>query len=150
MRGMNTARFLRRVLLLTGLWTVLHPVSAAADLRLCNMTTSRIGVAIGYRDPQGWASEGWWNLKPNACETLIKGPLTSRYYYVYAQDYDRGGEWTGQTPMCTRDKEFQIRGVEDCLARGFDRTRFFEVDTGEQKHWTVQLIDPAKAAPMRP
>jgi uncharacterized membrane protein len=27
------------------------------------------------------------------------------------------------------------------VARGYDRTGFFEVDTGEQKSWTVQLTD---------
>jgi hypothetical protein len=43
--------------------------------------------------------------------------------------------------MCSRDKEFTIRGTEDCLARGFDRTGYFEVDTGEQRAWTVQLTD---------
>jgi hypothetical protein len=45
--------------------------------------------------------------------------------------------------MCTRDKEFTIRGTENCLARGYDRTGFFEVDTGEQRSWTVQLTDSA-------
>jgi hypothetical protein len=30
-------------------------------------------------------------------------PWRSRYY-VYAIDYDRGGEWMGQDFMCTRDK----------------------------------------------
>ena len=48
--------------------------------------------------------------------------------------------------MCTRDKEFQIRGIEECLARGFDRTRFFEIDSGEQKSWTVQLGEPERTA----
>jgi hypothetical protein len=43
--------------------------------------------------------------------------------------------------MCSRDKEFTIRGTEDCLARGYDRTGYFEVDTGEQRAWTVQLTD---------
>jgi hypothetical protein len=37
-------------------------------------------------------------------------------------------------------------GTEDCLARGFDRTGFFEVDTGEQRAWTVQLTDTAEQA----
>jgi hypothetical protein len=46
--------------------------------------------------------------------------------------------------MCTRDKEFTIRGSEDCLARGYDRTGYFEVDTGEQRSWTVQLTDNAE------
>jgi uncharacterized membrane protein len=119
--------------------------AARADLRLCNMTTSRVGIALGYRDPQGWVTEGWWNLNPRGCETLLKGPLAARYFYVYAVDYDRGGEWSGRSFMCTRDREFTIRGVEDCFARGFDRSGFFEVDTGEQKSWTIQLMDPSRA-----
>ena len=54
----------------------------------------------------------------------------------------RGGEWSGRSLMCTKDREFTIRGVEDCLARGLDRNGFYEVDTGEQKSWTIQLTDP--------
>jgi hypothetical protein len=83
--------------------------------------------------------EGWWTLAARSCDTLLKGALVARFYYIYAVDYDRGGEWSGKAYMCTRDKEFTIRGTEDCLARGFDRTGFFEVDTGEQPSWTVQL-----------
>ena len=80
-----------------------------------------------------------------SCETLLRGSLVARYYYVYAIDYDRGGEWSGQAFMCSRDKEFTIRGIEDCLARGYDRTGFFEVDTGEQRSWTVQLTEIRRA-----
>jgi hypothetical protein len=53
--------------------------------------------------------------------------------------------------MCSRDKEFTIKGTENCLARGYDRTGFFEVDTGEQRAWTVQLTEaneqPAQRVP---
>jgi len=52
---------------------------------------------------------------------------------------EHGGEWKGKAFMCTRDREFRIIGREDCFVRGFDRTGFFEVDTGkEAKNWTVQ------------
>ena len=108
------------------------------------MTSSRIGIAIGYRTTEAWRTEGWWNLKPNACESVIPGDLLSRFYYLYAQDYDRGGEWSGTSPMCTRDRQFTIEGIEDCLARGYERSKFFEVDTGEQKSWTIQLNDPTR------
>src|SRR5215469_12972101 len=91
---------------------------AAADFRLCNNTPSRVGVAVGYKDSDGWTTEGWWNLPARTCETVLKGNLVARFYYVYAIDYDRGGEWMGQAYMCTRDKEFTIRGIGDCLARG--------------------------------
>ena len=123
---------------------VLPALPARADLRLCNQTGSKIGVTLGYRDPQGWVTEGWWDLKPKDCETLLKGTLSSRFYYVFAVDFTRGGEWSGKAMMCTKDTAFTIRGVEDCLARGFDRNGFIEVDTGEQKNWTIQLSDPGQ------
>ena len=125
-------------------------IPAAADFRLCNNTASRVGVAIGYKDNDGWTTEGWWNLGPRSCETLVKGQLIARFYYVFAVDYDRGGEWSGKAFMCSRDKEFTIRGIGDCLARGYDRTGFFEVDTGEQRNWTVQLTESADQAPQTP
>jgi uncharacterized membrane protein len=118
-----------------------EPSAAFADFRICNGTQARIGVAIGYKDGEAWITEGWWNLQANACETIIRGPLVARFYYLYAIDYDQGGEWSGKAFMCTRDREFTIRGLQDCLARGFNRTGFFEVDTGEQKNWTVQLTE---------
>ncbi len=124
-------------LLMSCLWNS----PAAADFRLCNNTSSRVGVALGYKDAEGWTTEGWWNVSSRSCETLLRGTLIARYYYIYALDYDRGGEWSGQAFMCSRDKEFTIKGTENCLARGFDRTGFFEVDTGEQRAWTVQLTE---------
>jgi uncharacterized membrane protein len=137
-----------RCLLMAGI--LLATVSpAAADFRLCNNTSSRVGVAVGYKDADGWATEGWWNLAARTCDTLLRGGLVARFYYVYAVDYDRGGEWSGRAYMCTRDKEFTIRGIEDCLVRGFERAGFFEVDTGEQRSWTVQLTDSAEE-PSRP
>jgi uncharacterized membrane protein len=117
---------------------------AAANFRVCNNTGSRVGIAIGYKDERGWATEGWWNLAPRSCETLLKGPLVAQFYYIYALDYERGGEWSGRAFMCTRAKEFTIRGIKNCLARGYDRTGFFEVNTGEQKSWTVQLTDSSE------
>ena len=123
---------------------------AAADFRLCNNTASRVGVAVGYKDADGWTTEGWWNLPARTCQTVLKGNLVARYYYVYAIDYDRGGEWMGQAYMCTRDKEFTIRGIGDCLARGYDRSGFFEVDTGEQRAWTVQLTESSEQPAQKP
>jgi uncharacterized membrane protein len=116
----------------------------SGGLRLCNKTPSRVGIAIGYKEQNQWTTEGWWNVAAGTCETLMAGPLVSRFYYVYAIDYDKGGVWGGKAAMCTRDKMFTIHGIEDCVARGFERTGFFEVDTGEQRSWTVQLTEPTQ------
>lgn len=122
---------------------------AQANLQICNKTPSRVGVAIGYRDDRGWVTEGWWNMIPGACETLLEGPLRARYYYVHAVDYDRGGEWGGQYFLCTHARIFTIRESGECSTRGFERTGFFEIDTGELTSWTIQLTDPGRggAAP---
>jgi uncharacterized membrane protein len=130
--------------------TLFLAAPAFADFRLCNNTSSRIGIAIGYKDGEGWTTEGWWNISPRNCETVLKGGLIARFYYIYAVDYDRGGEWSGQAYMCSREKEFTIRGTEDCLARGYDRTGYFEVDTGDQPSWTVQLTETPDQVPMQP
>jgi len=143
-------RIVARAAAPAALLLALSVVPAKADFRLCNNTGGRVGVAIGYKDAEGWTTEGWWNIPARSCETLLRGALVARYYYIYAVDYDRGGEWSGHAFMCSREKEFTIRGTENCLARGYDRTGFFEVDTTEQRSWTVQLTDSAEQTPDRP
>jgi uncharacterized membrane protein len=114
---------------------------ALADFRVCNATQNLVGVAIGYRAKAGWVTEGWWHIEGSTCKTLIEGPLSSRFYYLYAEDAERGGRWDGPINMCVAEKEFKIAGVNDCVARGFQRAGFQEYDTGEQASWMVQLTD---------
>jgi uncharacterized membrane protein len=115
---------------------------ASAQLKICNTTTSRVGIAIGYQDTTGWTTEGWWNIASQSCETLLKASVPSRFVYVHAVDYDRGGEWAGSNQMCTDDKSFAIRGSDECAKRGHKKSGFFEVDTGDAKEWTIRLNDP--------
>jgi uncharacterized membrane protein len=114
---------------------------ASAEFRVCNATQTAVGVAIGYRAKEGWISEGWWQIPPTTCSTLIEGQLQSRYYYLYAEDAARGGRWTGNVNMCVADNEFKIIGVQDCYARGYQQFGFKEYDTGRQGSWMVQLTD---------
>ena len=118
---------------------------ARADFRICNQTPNRVSISLAYSEGANWVSEGWWNLKPTDCQALLRGALAAEFYYVYAMD-ERGGEWKGRTFMCTSDREFKIDGRQDCYVRGYDRSGFFEIDTGKDaKDWTVQLTDPGKA-----
>lgn len=130
------------VLALCGVLALSAP--AHADLKLCNTTPSRIGVAIGYQDAKGFTTEGWWTIASQTCETLLKGKLARRFYYIHAVDYDRGGEWSGDNFMCIDEKAFIIRDESGCKARGFKRSGFYEVDTGDQRNWTVRLSDPIR------
>lgn len=122
--------------------TAFGAAPAQADLKLCNSTSSRVGISIGYQDADGWATEGWWNIASQTCEILLRGAVPSRFIYVHAVDYDRGGSWVGTNFMCTDEKSYAIRGNKDCIKRGYERTGFFEVDTGEANEWTIRLTDP--------
>ena len=120
---------------------------ARADLRVCNQTANPISIALGYRAERGWQSEGWWVAGPAQCATVYRGELNARFFYLYAADDIGGGAWDGSVFMCTRDDSFTIFSVEDCLARGYERTGFFEVDTQNKSDWTLQLTDPMAGGP---
>jgi uncharacterized membrane protein len=149
---MSSLGFPRRLAaaLVVGAAALFAADDARANFQICNMTTSRVGVAIGYNHDGAWTTEGWWNMVPGACETVIAGPLRARFYYVHAVDYDRGGEWGGNFFMCTQPRVFTIRDIGDCAQRGFERTGFFEIDTGEMSTWAVQLTEPGRGAPPAP
>jgi len=136
---------LRLALMLAGFVLMALAATAAparADLRVCNQSTNQVSIALGYRAEKGWQSEGWWVAPPQKCAIVYQGDLHSRFFYLYVADDLGGGAWDGTNFMCTRDESFTIFGVEDCLARGYERTGFFEVDTQNRTDWTLQLTDP--------
>jgi uncharacterized membrane protein len=112
-----------------------------AALKICNKTQARIGIAIGSAQDLSLASQGWFNVKPGACEDVLRGDLAAGPYFIHAIDYDRGGEWGGPELMCVSDGEFQIDGTQDCYARGYTRAGFRRIETNGQKHWSLDLTD---------
>lgn len=127
---------------------------AKADLRVCNSTQSLVGVSIGYRGEEGWISEGWWRIPATQCRSVIEGQLSSRYYYLYAEDAEGVGRWAGEVNLCIAENEFRVVGVEDCFSRGYQEMGFREYDTGGQASWMVQLTnapgDEAAPPPIAP
>ncbi len=108
---------------------------------------ARVGVAIGYKDNDVWSTEGWWNVAANSCETLMRGPLVARFIISTPSITTRAANGRAR-PICVREKKNSpSRGRNDCLARGYDRIGFFEVDTSEQKNWTVQLTEQGLSMP---
>jgi uncharacterized membrane protein len=129
------------------LWCTAGAQQAEAALKLCNHTGSRVGVAVGYKDQKGWASEGWWTIEAQKCSVIVNYALIARYYYIYAVDYEKGGSWGGKSNLCITGKVFTIRGIEGCTSRGYQSVGFFEVDTGEQTDWTVKLSGDKTSQP---
>lgn len=121
--------------------------SARADFRVCNDTKSLVGVALGYSNNGTWFTEGWWQVPGETCASILEGELNSRFYYIYAEDADRGGQWRGDIFMCTSNEEFRIEGVEECFERGHQKTGFFEIDTDNRDSWMVRLTEAGQSSP---
>jgi uncharacterized membrane protein len=119
---------------------------AKADFRVCNDTKSLVGVSLGYSVSGDWKTEGWWQLPGETCASILQGELNSRFYYIYAEDADRGGQWRGDIFMCTTNQEFKIDGVEECFERGYQKTGFFEIDTDNRDSWMVRLTEDGQSS----
>lgn len=103
--------------------------TAQAGLTVCNRGKLPAKVALGRFDGRDWMSEGWWGVAAGACADLIKTPLDARFYYLYGTD-NAAGIWDGGTAFCIgRNAKFSIKGRADCARRGYDRKRFFQIDT---------------------
>ena len=123
----------------------LRRAPAAADFRLCNNT----GEPGRRRDRlQGRRRAG----PPKAGGTCRRAPakpcsraLWSRATIISTPSTTTAAANGRDRPTCApATRSSPSAASSDCLARGFDRTGFFEVDTGEQRAWTVQLTESAE------
>jgi uncharacterized membrane protein len=117
------------------------PRPAAASFSVCNDTDHPAAVALGYFDGEEWSTQGWWRVDARGCTELSRMPLIGRYYYLYAIHEEVGGSWNGNRSFCVGTQRFRIRGRADCLARGYDRKRFYQIDTRDAADWTETLSD---------
>ena len=112
-----------------GTFAVVLAGAAQADLRFCNETDHVQSISIGYQGPEGWTSEGWWNVAPGECQTPVAGDLRNRYYY-YRAEIDAGAFEGEGYFFCTTAEAYTIVGDTNCEARGYEQEDFREIDTG--------------------
>jgi uncharacterized membrane protein len=117
---------------------------ARADFRVCNKTHALINIAVGTDAGEAFRTEGWWVATPGSCATPVRGPLKSRFIYLYATDIDGVDLVTGTATMCIDRGKFVAYGAENCWRRGLQAVTFAEIDTLDSSDWTTFLTDPRK------
>jgi len=122
---------------------------ASVGLDLCNRTDDLVWASIGYQNGDDKISSGWIRIEAGSCRKAIKGKLLQDAYYVYAEAIDHSGSpvrrdgadlvWGGNDSFCTKATRFEIRGRENCAARGFDERGFLRVETGDELYRSVSF-----------
>jgi len=118
---------------------------AFADFRVCNKLSNRIDVAIGHANGNGTTVRGWTLVGANDCETIIKGDLKWRYYYLYARHPNGSRAWPPRShamrEQCIRKTGFSIDvGKGEGCPPGFSVIGYGELDTGRQStSYTLSL-----------
>jgi uncharacterized membrane protein len=141
-----------KVLLLAVALLLASTAASQAGFRVCNKSSVRMDVSIGYKDANyGWTSEGWWRIDSGDCQSIINGNLSNRYYYVYAAADDR--EWTGDKGQdggyfCISARKYTIHSDDylsgdnlNCSEGGFKGVKFIEIDTGNSVDFTENLLE---------
>ncbi|MBI1211786.1 MAG: DUF1036 domain-containing protein [Alphaproteobacteria bacterium] len=114
---------------------------ALLGLTFCNRTPDAVWAALAQETQGKKVSKGWWHLQPGQCEKVIRDRLSERFVYAFAE---RGGDaqdkpWSGAFNFCTRAQIFEIEGAEDCEGRGFRKTGFLQIDTGDRPGVTFEF-----------
>lgn len=102
----------------------------------CNRTQGPLEAALGYRDMDGWISEGWWKIQPGQCSRVLGHVLDQRFYFYYARAltpvfrHRPPFVWSGKYPFCVDTKAFHIEGDGNCETKGYQTKDFQQIDLG--------------------
>lgn len=130
---------------LVSLAFVFTPSAAHAEYQFCNKTSYVLMSAVGYQDKGRWHSEGWWQIQPGRCETVIAEPLDKKTYYTFARSVTahKGGikYFAGNQRFCVSPEKFKLEGRDDCERRNAIERMFTRIDIGDTDKWTTSFTE---------
>jgi uncharacterized membrane protein len=103
-------------------------------LTVCNDTGSDVIAALGEKisgENAGgdFTSKGWWRVAGNACARAITTPLKDDAVWLAVQKPGGAAIVSGADQFCVAAQEFEIKGRDNCPARGYMAAGFARVAT---------------------
>jgi uncharacterized membrane protein len=115
---------------------------APSGYTVCNESRDPLLVALGQIEKNEPVSRGWWKVQPDACARAVTTPLNTAAVFLLAQKKNGGTLVGGSRKFCTTAVAFEIRGAENCTARGLTESGFAATPTKGQAGY-VAHIGPA-------
>ncbi|MGR3436067.1 MAG: DUF1036 domain-containing protein [Shimia sp.] len=119
--------------------------TAAADLHVCNRTSTVVNLAFGEGLRGGAVSSGWWTVGPGRCARVRSGPPGPGPHFLLAQGVHGTALTGGTTRMCIAPGAFEIVGTDRCIERGYLSAPFERIAPADPEAvdaWAV-VLDPA-------
>ena len=114
---------------------------------VCNDTKSDVIAALGETIGGELATRGWWRIAAAACARAITAPLKEDAVWLSVQKPGDGALVSGPDQFCTAVQEFEIKGGQNCPARGFIRTGFARIAVREKTGVMVHVDAKGLAGP---
>ena len=115
---------------------------APAGYTVCNDSRDALLVALGEMERGQAVSRGWWTAQPGACARAVTTPLNTDTVFLLAQKKNGATLAGGPQVFCTAAAAFEIRGAQNCAARGYGQAGFAPTPTRGRSGY-VAHIGPA-------
>ena len=96
---------------------------------VCNDDTADVMAAIAQPANADFVTRGWWHIAGGACARMITTPLKEAAVWLLAQIPGGAVTVSGPDQFCVTDQEFEIRGRQNCVQRGFAQAGFARTPT---------------------
>jgi uncharacterized membrane protein len=96
-------------------------------LTVCNDSRTGMILALGQRTGGEFVSKGWWPVAAGACARAITAPLKEDAIWLSVQKSGGVSLVSGPDQFCVIAQEFEIKGRENCPARGYSTAGFARI-----------------------
>ncbi|HKY18465.1 MAG TPA: DUF1036 domain-containing protein [Rhizomicrobium sp.] len=103
--------------------------TAPSGYTVCNESRDTLLVALGMMDGGRAVSRGWWTVEPHSCAKAVTAPLKTDTVFLLAQRKNGRTLVGGSQKFCTTSVIFEIRGAQNCAARGLAESLFAATPT---------------------
>lgn len=113
----------------------------------CNDAQAPVWASVAEPLDQGaYRARGWWRIDAGECVKVLKGPLASDHYYIYAEleaDNRERPLLGGDLALCVNDVTYDLTNHANCESGGLETAPFRRLDIGDANSWTYRFAADA-------
>lgn len=118
---------------------------AQAALEFCNRSSYLLDAASAHQVDEGYLVQGWFQLNPGDCKTIITDKLGEQEIYAFARTRSAHGAsrrlTSGDRMLCIDTADFNFVSADGCTGRGLQKVEFARIETDGRADWTATFAE---------